>query len=145
MWDRFLKGDDVFKNNRLKLIANISEGPWIVKTAVGEQAICILGRSLTCRSHSYTPRFPTVSIRYCGCLYTVVVHGWLLISFGSVWIRSEWNPIASYLGSGLMYWGFLLMFFSYLDFLLFANWPSQVLVELFNNIVNADGVVNFDG
>uniref|UniRef100_A0A7I4BHF4 Protein ENHANCED DISEASE RESISTANCE 2 C-terminal domain-containing protein n=2 Tax=Physcomitrium patens TaxID=3218 RepID=A0A7I4BHF4_PHYPA len=49
VWDRFLKGDDVFKNNRLKLIANISEGPWIVKTAVGEQAICILGRSLTCR------------------------------------------------------------------------------------------------
>lgn len=47
--DRFLKGDDALKNTRLKLIANISEGPWIVKKAVGEQAICILGRSLTCR------------------------------------------------------------------------------------------------
>ena len=50
--DRFLKGDDSLKNTRLKLIANIFEGPWIVKKAVGEQAICILGRSLTCRSTS---------------------------------------------------------------------------------------------
>lgn len=49
VWDRFLKGDDTYRNSHLKLIANISEGPWIVKTAVGEQAICILGRSLTCR------------------------------------------------------------------------------------------------
>jgi hypothetical protein len=46
---RFLKGDDAYRNTRLKLIANIVEGPWIVKTAVGEHAICILGRSLTCR------------------------------------------------------------------------------------------------
>ncbi len=49
MCGRFLKGDDAYRNTRLKLIANIVEGPWIVKTAVGEHAICILGRSLTCR------------------------------------------------------------------------------------------------
>ncbi|GAV89100.1 DUF1336 domain-containing protein [Cephalotus follicularis] len=47
--DRFLKGDDGFRNSRLKLIANIVKGPWIVKKAVGEQAICIIGRALSCK------------------------------------------------------------------------------------------------
>lgn len=46
---RFLKGDDAFRNSRLKLIANIVKGPWIVRTAVGEQAICILGRAVSCK------------------------------------------------------------------------------------------------
>ncbi|KAL2610516.1 hypothetical protein R1flu_029089 [Riccia fluitans] len=49
--DRFLNGDDDFRNSRLKLIANIVRGPWIVKTAVGDHAICILGKQLTCRYH----------------------------------------------------------------------------------------------
>lgn len=47
--DQFIKGDDTFRNSRLKLIANIIKGPWIVRTAVGEQAICILGRALSCK------------------------------------------------------------------------------------------------
>ncbi|KAL1148996.1 hypothetical protein V6Z11_A10G162400 [Gossypium hirsutum] len=47
--DQFLKGDDAFRNSRLKLIANIVKGPWIVKKAVGEQAICIIGRALSCQ------------------------------------------------------------------------------------------------
>ncbi|XP_031406341.1 protein ENHANCED DISEASE RESISTANCE 2-like isoform X2 [Punica granatum] len=49
LMDRFLRGDDGFRNSRLKLIANIVKGPWIVKKAVGEQAICIIGRALTCK------------------------------------------------------------------------------------------------
>ncbi|XAR54541.1 hypothetical protein NMG60_11029717 [Bertholletia excelsa] len=49
LMDQFLKGDDGFRNSRLKLIANIVQGPWIVKKAVGEQAICIIGRALTCK------------------------------------------------------------------------------------------------
>ncbi|XWS22219.1 hypothetical protein CRYUN_Cryun29cG0015600 [Craigia yunnanensis] len=47
--DQFLKGDDKFRNSRLKLIANIVKGPWIVRKAVGEQAICIIGRALSCK------------------------------------------------------------------------------------------------
>lgn len=47
--DQFLKGDDAFRKSRLKLIANIVKGPWIVRTVVGEQAICILGRALSCK------------------------------------------------------------------------------------------------
>jgi hypothetical protein len=31
--------DDTFRKSRLKLIANVVKGPWIVRTAVGEQAI----------------------------------------------------------------------------------------------------------
>ncbi|CAH9122425.1 unnamed protein product [Cuscuta epithymum] len=48
LMDQFLRGDTAFKNTRLKLVANISKGPWIVKKAVGEQAICVIGRVLTC-------------------------------------------------------------------------------------------------
>lgn len=48
LMDQFLKGDDGFRNLRLKLIANIVKGPWIVRKAVGEQAICIIGRALSC-------------------------------------------------------------------------------------------------
>ncbi|KAA0067659.1 hypothetical protein IC582_012991 [Cucumis melo] len=47
--DQFLKGDDHFRNSRLKLIADIVDGPWIVKKAVGEQAICVVGRVLSCK------------------------------------------------------------------------------------------------
>lgn len=47
--DQFLRGDDVYRTSRLKMIANIVKGPWIVKKAVGEQAICIIGRALTCK------------------------------------------------------------------------------------------------
>ncbi|PSS24066.1 Protein ENHANCED DISEASE RESISTANCE like [Actinidia chinensis var. chinensis] len=49
LMDQFLKGDDGLRNSRLKLIANIVNGPWIVKKAVGEQAICVIGRALTCK------------------------------------------------------------------------------------------------
>uniref|UniRef100_A0A0D9X4G7 Protein ENHANCED DISEASE RESISTANCE 2 C-terminal domain-containing protein n=1 Tax=Leersia perrieri TaxID=77586 RepID=A0A0D9X4G7_9ORYZ len=49
LMDQFLKGDETFRKSRLKLIANIVKGPWIVRTAVGEQAICILGRALSCK------------------------------------------------------------------------------------------------
>lgn len=44
--DRFLKNDDHTRNKKLKLIANIVKGPWIVRTAMGDHAICILGKSL---------------------------------------------------------------------------------------------------
>ncbi|KAL7085915.1 hypothetical protein ACP275_14G306900 [Erythranthe tilingii] len=49
LMSQFLKGDDACKNSRLKLIANIVKGPWIVRKAVGEQAICIIGRALNCK------------------------------------------------------------------------------------------------
>lgn len=49
LMDRFLKGDDEFRKSRLKMIANVVKGPWIVKAAVGEQAVSILGRATTCR------------------------------------------------------------------------------------------------
>ncbi|KAL9268121.1 ENHANCED DISEASE RESISTANCE 2-like protein [Drosera capensis] len=49
LMDQFLKGDGTYRKSRLKLIANIAKGPWIVRKAVGEQAICILGRSLSCK------------------------------------------------------------------------------------------------
>ncbi|XP_021752082.1 protein ENHANCED DISEASE RESISTANCE 2-like [Chenopodium quinoa] len=47
--DQFIKGGDGLRNSRLKLIANIVKGPWLVRTAVGEQAICVIGRALSCK------------------------------------------------------------------------------------------------
>ncbi|XP_057540294.1 protein ENHANCED DISEASE RESISTANCE 2 isoform X1 [Amaranthus tricolor] len=49
LMDQFIKGDDVLRNSRLKMIANIVKGPWLVKKAVGEQAICVIGRALSCK------------------------------------------------------------------------------------------------
>ncbi|KAH9607830.1 hypothetical protein KSS87_007027 [Heliosperma pusillum] len=49
--DRFINGDDAFRNNRLKLVNRIVKGPWIVKTAVGNYSACLLGKALTCRYH----------------------------------------------------------------------------------------------
>ncbi|XP_047334737.1 protein ENHANCED DISEASE RESISTANCE 2-like [Impatiens glandulifera] len=59
--EQFLKGDDVFRNSRLKLIANIVKGPWIVKRAVGERGICVIGRALVCK-YCVTNNFLQVDI-----------------------------------------------------------------------------------
>lgn len=48
MMDRFVKGDDGFRNSRLKFIANVANGPWIVRKAVGDQAICLIGQAVSC-------------------------------------------------------------------------------------------------
>ena len=49
--DRFINGDDGFRNSRLKLVNRIVKGPWIVKKAVGNYSACLLGKALTCRYH----------------------------------------------------------------------------------------------
>ncbi|KAH1067242.1 hypothetical protein J1N35_032229 [Gossypium stocksii] len=45
---RFVNGDDAFRNQRLKMVNRIVEGPWIVKKAVGNYAACLIGKALTC-------------------------------------------------------------------------------------------------
>lgn len=61
LFDLFVKGDDAHRNSRLKLIANVVNGPWIVKAAVGEQAICILGRTISCK-YFHGPSFIEVDV-----------------------------------------------------------------------------------
>ncbi|XAR71470.1 hypothetical protein NMG60_11028745 [Bertholletia excelsa] len=48
---RFVDGDDSFRNQRFKMVNRIVKGPWIVKAAVGNYAACVLGRSLKCNYH----------------------------------------------------------------------------------------------
>ncbi|XP_072960754.1 protein ENHANCED DISEASE RESISTANCE 2-like isoform X2 [Typha angustifolia] len=43
--ERFVKGDDSFRNSRFKLIPYISKGSWIVKQSVGKKA-CLVGQAL---------------------------------------------------------------------------------------------------
>ncbi|KAL3530560.1 hypothetical protein ACH5RR_009882 [Cinchona calisaya] len=43
--ERFIKGDDAYRNSRFKLIPYISKGSWIVKQSVGKKA-CLVGQAL---------------------------------------------------------------------------------------------------
>ncbi|GAB2275074.1 hypothetical protein Dimus_009843 [Dionaea muscipula] len=43
--DRFVNGDDAYRNSRFKLIPYISKGSWIVKQSVGKKA-CLIGQAL---------------------------------------------------------------------------------------------------
>lgn len=43
--ERFVNGDDTFRNSRFKLIPYISKGSWIVKQSVGKKA-CLIGQAL---------------------------------------------------------------------------------------------------
>ncbi|CAL1365934.1 unnamed protein product [Linum trigynum] len=61
LMDKFLKGDDAFRNSRLKLIANIVKGPWIVRKAVGDQAVCLIGKALHCK-YTVGERFMEVDV-----------------------------------------------------------------------------------
>eukprot|EP00850_Spirogloea_muscicola_P000115 SM000001S04517 [mRNA] locus=s1:651473:659263:- [translate_table: standard] len=49
---RFVDGDDIFRNARFKLIPSIAQGAWVVKRAVGTKA-CLLGQAVTCRYHRH--------------------------------------------------------------------------------------------
>ncbi|KAK9282728.1 hypothetical protein L1049_010948 [Liquidambar formosana] len=43
--ERFVNGDDAYRNSRFKLIPYISKGSWIVKQSVGKKA-CLVGQQL---------------------------------------------------------------------------------------------------
>ncbi|GMQ02725.1 hypothetical protein CsSME_00048822 [Camellia sinensis var. sinensis] len=45
---RFVDGDNSFRNQRLKIVNRIVKGPWIVKATVGNYSACLLGKALTC-------------------------------------------------------------------------------------------------
>ncbi|KAK7283144.1 hypothetical protein RIF29_12461 [Crotalaria pallida] len=49
--NRFIEGDDSFRNSRFKLVNRIEKGPWILKAAVGNYSACLLGKALTCNYH----------------------------------------------------------------------------------------------
>lgn len=44
----FVHGNDVFRNQRFKLVNWIEKGPWIVKKAMGSHSACLLGKVLNC-------------------------------------------------------------------------------------------------
>ncbi|XP_012452887.1 protein ENHANCED DISEASE RESISTANCE 2-like [Gossypium raimondii] len=46
--NKFVNGDDAYRNSRFKLIPYISKGSWIVKQSVGKKA-CLLGQALNTR------------------------------------------------------------------------------------------------
>ncbi|XVF89446.1 hypothetical protein PTKIN_Ptkin19aG0131000 [Pterospermum kingtungense] len=49
--ERFINGDDAFRNQRFKIVNRIVRGPWAVKKTVGNYAACLLGKALTLNYH----------------------------------------------------------------------------------------------
>ncbi|WOG85744.1 hypothetical protein DCAR_0104937 [Daucus carota subsp. sativus] len=49
--DRFINGDDAFRNSRFKMVNRIVKGPWLVKNTVGNYSACLLGKALSCSYH----------------------------------------------------------------------------------------------
>ncbi|KAF5461791.1 hypothetical protein F2P56_017861 [Juglans regia] len=47
----FVNGDDSFWNQWFKIVNWIVKGPWIVKKAVENYGVCLLGKALTCNYH----------------------------------------------------------------------------------------------
>ncbi|CAM6126377.1 unnamed protein product [Calypogeia fissa] len=48
--NRFIEGDDSYRNSRLKLIPSVPKGSWIVRQSVGSTP-CILGKAVDCSYH----------------------------------------------------------------------------------------------
>ncbi|XP_074587931.1 protein ENHANCED DISEASE RESISTANCE 2-like [Curcuma longa] len=47
LFQRFVDGDDEFRNSRLKLIPSVPKGSWIVRQSVGSSP-CLLGKAVDC-------------------------------------------------------------------------------------------------
>jgi hypothetical protein len=47
-WKRFLKGDDEYKNKRIKLIPAIVQANWMVRKTVGKPVPALIGNKLKC-------------------------------------------------------------------------------------------------
>ena len=47
-FQRFLEGDDAYKNKRIKLLTSAVEANWIVKKAIGKPVPALIGNKLTC-------------------------------------------------------------------------------------------------
>ncbi|KAI5053917.1 hypothetical protein GOP47_0031188 [Adiantum capillus-veneris] len=49
LMQRFLDGDDAFRNARLKLLTRFPEAPWLVQVAIGERwPVCMVGKIMKC-------------------------------------------------------------------------------------------------
>nr|GMD97363.1 protein ENHANCED DISEASE RESISTANCE 2-like isoform X1 [Ipomoea batatas] len=60
LFQRFVDGDDEFRNSRLKLIPAVPKGSWIVRQSVGSAA-CLLGKAVDC-NYSRGPKYLEVDV-----------------------------------------------------------------------------------
>ncbi|KAI5060692.1 hypothetical protein GOP47_0025112 [Adiantum capillus-veneris] len=50
LMQKFLDGDDSYRNSHLKLLLRLPEAPWLVQMVVGERwPVCLMGKVVTCR------------------------------------------------------------------------------------------------
>lgn len=47
-FNRFLQGDEAYKNGRLKLITSVVDASWIVKRTIGKPVPALIGNKLMC-------------------------------------------------------------------------------------------------
>nr|VDD27035.1 unnamed protein product [Brassica oleracea] len=48
---RFIDGDDSFRNQRFKLVSQVVKGPWVVKAAAGQFGAFLVGKTVKCNYH----------------------------------------------------------------------------------------------
>uniref|UniRef100_A0A0D6QSV2 START domain-containing protein n=1 Tax=Araucaria cunninghamii TaxID=56994 RepID=A0A0D6QSV2_ARACU len=92
---RFVDGDDEFRNSRLKLIPSVPKGSWIVRQSVGSTP-CILGKAVDCNYYR-GPKYLEVDVDIgsstvangvlgivCGVVTTLVVDMAFLVQGNSI-------------------------------------------------------------
>jgi hypothetical protein len=47
-FERFLAGDDAYKNKRIKLLTSVVDANWMVKKAIGQPVPALIGNKLSC-------------------------------------------------------------------------------------------------
>lgn len=48
---RFIDGDDAFRNQRFKIVSRVVKGPWVVKAAAGQFGAFLVGKTVKCNYH----------------------------------------------------------------------------------------------
>ncbi|CAN6850353.1 unnamed protein product [Brassica oleracea] len=68
---RFIDGDDSFRNQRFKLVSQVVKGPWVVKAAAGQFGAFLVGKTVKCNYHKGSNYFEvdvdTETDRSCMC------------------------------------------------------------------------------
>lgn len=48
---RFIDGDDTYRNQRFKIVSQVVKGPWVVKAAAGQFGAFLVGKTVSCTYH----------------------------------------------------------------------------------------------
>ena len=47
-WTRFVRGDDAYRNARIRMVTTVVKGNWLVKQVIGQDLVAYIGRTIPC-------------------------------------------------------------------------------------------------